>query len=92
MRCCRKTASGAWPLCRVESNNQYLVAFDRTLGLGPIPRTTISPAIAERTIAIRRTFALFFTSKGVFSRFLRPQVERPGANASYAGSLIASGS
>jgi hypothetical protein len=43
-----------------RSNNQYFVGFDRTLGLGPIPRTTISPAIAEMTIAIRRTLRTSF--------------------------------
>ena len=54
------------PFCVIESNNYYLVAFDSTLGLAPIPLTTISPAIAETTIAIRRTLRTLFTSKGVF--------------------------
>jgi hypothetical protein len=50
-----------------KSDYQYWLGFDRTLGLGPIPRSKTSPAIAETTIAIRRTLRMFFTSLGLVS-------------------------
>ena len=52
---------------------QYLVGLDRTLGLGPIPRTTISPAMAEMTIAIRRTLRTRFHLLGRFFSLAVPR-------------------
>jgi hypothetical protein len=50
----------------LEIDYQYFVALDRTLGLGPIPCTASSPAIAERTITNRRTLRTLFHLLGVY--------------------------
>lgn len=47
-----------------KSDYQFWLGFESTLGLGPIPRTRISPAIADTTIAIRRTLRISFHLPG----------------------------
>jgi glycerate kinase len=51
-----------WLRSTLKSMKNAYFELARTLGLGPIPCTTRSPAIAERTITTRMTLRTLFTS------------------------------